>query len=82
MRLSMQQSTVPLSVVSSGERVKVSGIAGGANARKKLLDLGIRPGEMIEVISGHKNHPFLVRVGDSRVMIGWGMVEKVLVDRN
>lgn len=69
----------PLSIHRSGDTVYVSEIYGGKGARKKLFDLGIIPGVQIEVVQGTRGFPYILRVGGTRVMLGWGMVQKILV---
>ncbi len=69
----------PLSERRSGDIVYVSTIYGGKGARKKLFDLGIIPGVRVEVVQGARGFPYILRVGGTRIMIGWGMVQKILV---
>jgi ferrous iron transport protein A len=54
-------------------------IEGGKGSRQKLFDLGIVPGKEIEVVQGAKRHPYIIRVGETRIMLGWGMVERIHV---
>jgi ferrous iron transport protein A len=70
----------PLSLFKGGSVIQVSEIEGGKTARKKLFDLGILPGAKLEVVQGSPGFPFILRVGDSRIMLGWGMVQKILVN--
>ncbi len=74
----MIKNTQPLSFFRSGAAIKVTAVDGGKNARKKLFDLGILPGVRLEVIQGSPGFPFIMRVGESRIMLGWGMVQKIL----
>jgi Fe2+ transport system protein FeoA len=55
------------------------GVDGGRGVRKKLFDLGIVPGSELEIVQGVPHSPYVVKVNDTRMMIGWGMVQKVLV---
>lgn len=54
-------------------------IEGGKGSRQRLFDLGIVPGKTISVVQGAKRHPYIVRVGETKIMLGWGMVEKIYV---
>ncbi len=69
--------TVLLSDLKAGSKAVVSQILGGEGFRKRLLDLGVVPGKEIEVISAHKYHPFIIRIDDAKIMLGWGMVCKL-----
>lgn len=73
---------LPLTTVRPGERAIVVKLLGGSQFRTRLVSMGIVPGREIEVLSGRTRHPYLVRVGASRVMIGWGMIDRVLVRRS
>ncbi|MFP4564482.1 MAG: ferrous iron transport protein A [Spirochaetia bacterium] len=68
-----------LSNLTSGESALVVTVDGGKGSRQKLFDLGIVPGKVISVVQGAKRHPYIVRVGETKIMLGWGMVEKIYV---
>ncbi len=70
---------IPLHMISSGERAVLSSLDGGEEFRKKLLDLGLVPGRTVEIVSGSRNHPWLLKVGDARIMLGWGMISRIRV---
>jgi len=70
----------PLSSLRQGQSAVVSRISGAEPLRVRLVSMGIVPGRTVEVISGRPGHPFLLGLGVSRVMIGWGMVAKVMVE--
>ena len=72
----------PLSSFSEGKNVIVSTISGGKGARKKLYDLGIVPGVSVKIVQGTFNYPYILQVGGSRIMLGWGMVQKIFVCEN
>jgi ferrous iron transport protein A len=69
----------PLSIFKPKSVARVLSILGGQHARQKMMDLGIIPGAEVEVLQGSSGSPFLLRVGSSRIMLGWGMVQKILV---
>lgn len=68
-----------LSHLTSGESGLVVTVDGGKRSRQKLFDLGIVPGKVISVVQGARRHPYIVRVGETKIMLGWGMVEKIYV---
>lgn len=68
-----------LNMFKADDEIIIDKLLGGDNFRKKLIDQGIYPGVKVTIISGKKHHPYLVRVNNSRVMIGSGMVDKIMV---
>jgi len=59
----------------------VHDIIGGIGFRKKLFDMGILPGVRIKVVQGSRFSPFVIKVGDTKIMMGWGMLSKILVNK-
>lgn len=80
--MSPKMDIKPLSSYEEGKLVKVSSIIGGRGARKKLFDLGIIPGVKVKIVQGSPNYPYILQVGGSRIMLGWGMVQKIFVSGN
>jgi len=79
---SAKRKVKPLSSVNTthkGKKTIIMGVEGGRGVRKKLFDLGIVPGSELEIVRGAPRSPYVVKVNDTRMMIGWGMVQKVLV---
>lgn len=68
-----------LTDIKSGTRVKVLKLSGGERFKDKLLCMGILPGHEIEVLSSQKKGPVMVRVNDTRVVIGHSMAERIIV---
>lgn len=72
---------IPLCELHPGDRATVVRLDGGAAFRGRMVSMGVVPGRGIEVLSGRRRHPFLVRTGSTRIMIGWGMLDRVIVRR-
>ncbi len=72
-----QQPGLPLSMVSPGERVRVVSFSGGSNIKKRLQDMGLTPGEVVEVLN--RGGPVIVSVKGSRIALGMGLAQKVMV---
>ena len=70
---------MPLSFVKSGERVRINAIDSGETLRRKLAEMGMIPGDEIEVIANSLRGPFIVAVKGSRIMLGRGMAHKIQV---
>jgi Fe2+ transport system protein FeoA len=75
-------SGMPLTLVQVGQRVHLAAIEAGCGFQGRLLAMGFVPGIEMEVI--HKPAaacgPLLVRIGGSRVALGWGMAQRMYVD--
>jgi ferrous iron transport protein A len=71
---------IPLSLVREGERVKVSRVLGGRGLIRRMMDLGLRPGTEIEIVSASRTGPFVIRLGEQRLGVGFGMTRKIFVD--
>ena len=63
--------TIPLSMTSAGERVRVERILGGDFSCRHLSDLGMGVGQELEVISVNDG-PMVVALRGSRVALGRG----------
>jgi len=59
--------------------VRVERFAGGEKLRDKLLSMGLLPGKDIEVLSVRKNGPVIVKINDTRIVIGHGMASKIVI---
>jgi len=68
---------LPLAMVSPGEKVKIIDFNGGTQLRKRLSDMGISIGQEIEVLKS--GGPLIVSVKGSRVALGKGLAQKVIV---
>lgn len=59
---------------------KVVSIEGGASVKDKLLCQGVLPGKEIAVVTRKNNGPCVIEVGLTKIIIGGGMAEKIMVD--
>lgn len=71
---------MPLTLAAEGEEVILVSVDGGQILRKRLADLGLNPGMILRVIQMDPEGPVIVAVKDSRLALGRGMAQKVLVD--
>jgi ferrous iron transport protein A len=71
---------IPLALAREGERVKVSRVSGGRGLVRRMTDLGLRPGTEIEIVSASRTGPFVIRLGEQRLGVGFGMAKKIFVD--
>jgi len=70
---------INLTGVKSRTKVRVLKLSGGERFKDKLLCMGILPGHEIEVLSSQKKGPVIVKVNDTRVVIGHSMAERIFV---
>lgn len=69
----------PLSMVKTGETVKLAKINAGQGLNNRLASMGLVPNVEITVVkSGHPG-PFVISVKDSKMMLGRGVVRKIMV---
>ncbi len=76
-----QPETIPLSRVSEGDRVRIERLAGGRGMRSRLQSMGLRVGMVVDVVRRGRggSAPAIVSAGPVRLMIGRGMIDRVLV---
>ena len=68
-----------LSMVDPGKEVTLVDINGGRGVRSKLYSMGLVPGVKLTVLNRNNVGPIMVRVRDSRLVIGFGMAQKIIV---
>lgn len=74
---------VRLTEVEAGATVCVVAVEAGLGLQSRLAAMGIFPGTSIRVVQRPNafKGPFIVRRGESRLMLGYGMAQKMLVKR-
>jgi Fe2+ transport system protein FeoA len=73
-------TTIPLTSLEPGRRGRLVRIEGGHQVVHRLSELGLTPGVEIEVLRRNGGGPLLLAVRDTRLAIGRGMADKVLVE--
>jgi Fur family ferric uptake transcriptional regulator len=70
---------LPLMMAKQGENVVIKAINGGTSVRIRLLTMGLRIGDEIEILT--KNHGQMVIASDyKRLVIGKGISRKIIVE--
>ncbi len=64
-----------------GERVRAVGILGGQCLARRLTNMGLFRGVTLEILSGGRRGPVIIRLGASRLALGRGMAAKILVEK-
>jgi len=70
---------IPLSTIKSGEKVKLVGVEAGRSLNSRLAAMGLLPNVEITVVNNGHPGPFVISVKGSRIMLGRGMADKILV---
>jgi len=71
---------LPLVKAKQGERFEIKEITGGANARMRLLTMGLRLGDTVEVVTNQGKGQLVVASDFKRYVLGRGFAQKILVE--
>lgn len=71
---------MPLIMAKPGERLKIKEFIGGHNARMRLLSMGFRVDDSIEVISNTGSGQLVVALDFNRYVLGRGLAQKIIVE--
>ena len=74
----MSDENIPLTDVPVNASATLTKINGGRRLRHRLTELGLIPGSVLTIVQ-NQNGPLLVAVRETRLAIGRGMAEKILV---
>ncbi|MBN1500076.1 MAG: ferrous iron transport protein A [Spirochaetes bacterium] len=78
----LTKELIPLSEIAPGTSVKIDSFLGGTGFKDKLLCQGIIPGQIISVINSNGGKsPVIIKINDTKVMIGSGMTSRILVEK-
>ena len=71
--------TRPLSQIAKGQTVNIIRIDGGRGLRVRLTTMGLLPNTQITVIHNGRSGPFVISVKNSKMALGKGIVDKIMV---
>jgi ferrous iron transport protein A len=74
-----QKQYRPLSHVKSGETVRLARIDAGRGLSSRLAAMGLVADVEITVVNNNHPGPFVISVRDSKMMLGRGMAQKIMV---
>ncbi len=63
-----------------GERLEIKDFIGGATARMRLLSMGLRIGDKIDVVTNLNRGQLVVAIDYKRYALGRGLAKKILVE--
>jgi Fur family ferric uptake transcriptional regulator len=74
-----REPTVPLTMATPGETVRIMEFRGGTGVEGRLRSMGLARGVEVEVIKSSGPGPLIVASGETRIALGFGMAKKILV---
>ena len=75
----MENHVTPLSLVPPGKKVRIVFLNAGRGLEAHLHDMGLGIGTEIEVIKQGLPGPCLIGIKETRLAIGHGMAQKIMV---
>lgn len=78
--LQRRSQEIPLSSAKAGESLYIKGFSGGSKARMRLLTMGLRVGDRVDVITNHNEGQIVVALDFKRLVLGRGLASKILVE--
>ena len=77
--LSQRRRLMSLAAAKPGEKVVIREISGGRTRRARLASMGLRPGDILEVISNTGQGRIILGHGHTRLAIGRGFAQVIMV---
>jgi Fur family ferric uptake transcriptional regulator len=77
--LSRRRPLMPLFMAKAGERVMIREMTGGRAGRTRLADMGLRPGDHLEIINNTGQGRIILAHDCTRLAIGRGIAKKIMV---
>ena len=68
-----------LTMAIPGQELTLIDINGGRGIRSKLYSMGLIPGVKLSVVGGNGG-PIMIALNDTRLALGRGMAEKIIVE--
>lgn len=74
-----RKKRVPLYKAKPGEKVIVKELEAGKNMQLRISSMGLKIGDLVEVVSNGFGGQVVIAVGENRLVIGTGMAQKIWV---
>ena len=75
------KTSASLGAVQTGESVCIQKMQGGHHLLSRLASFGFTPGACLKVIQNYGHGPIIVTLRDTRVALGRGEADRILVGR-
>ncbi len=70
---------MPLPLATIGQQVELASIEGGSGLVHRMAEMGLTPGVRFTVVTKGQPGPMIISLKDTRLVIGKGMVHRILV---
>ncbi|MBU4345009.1 MAG: transcriptional repressor, partial [Proteobacteria bacterium] len=77
--LKERKQIIPLAMAKQGEQLVVKDFTGGTGARMRLLLMGLKPGDTIDVVTNIGRGQVVIAIDCKRYVLGRGLSQKILV---
>jgi len=77
--LKRRLSLMPLMAAKQGEVLIVRSFTGGTKSRMRLMSMGLRMGDRIDVVSNLNQGQLVIALDYKRLVLGRGLAEKIMV---
>lgn len=78
--LSERVRRIPLATAKAGERVVIRELSGGTSSRLRLMSMGLRVDDELEIITNYGKGQVVVAAGNQRYVLGRGLSRKIIVE--
>jgi Fe2+ transport system protein FeoA len=75
----MRERATPLAQITGGRQATVVALRGGGKFQERAAGMGLYVGCVVEVLIGGDGGRMLLATGDTRITMGHGMAESVMV---
>jgi len=75
----MNNNLMPLSMLSIGEQAELVDVYGGRGIKMRLASMGLNSGVVVQMIHNALPGPVMIGVFDTRLALGRGMAQKIMV---
>lgn len=75
----MEKKNLTLTTIAPGKEVIFVSIEGRYGLRRRLNDMGLKEGMKFKIMHAGRPGPCIIRVGDTRLVLGHGMAHKIMV---
>jgi len=79
--LKSQPELISLATAKEGNQLLIKGYVGGRKANMRLINMGIRIGDHIHVLTNSGHGQMVISLGHTRMVLGRGVAQKILVER-
>ncbi|MDY7039020.1 MAG: FeoA domain-containing protein [Thermodesulfobacteriota bacterium] len=77
--LAERRPIMPLAMAKAGEKVIIKEMASGNHAQSRLASMGLRPGDLLEIINNNGQGRLIVGHKYTRLAMGRGIAQKIMV---